>query len=87
MYLIFQPFFCFFFLLYTPCLLGVLTFYIHLAWFVSVPSFICQLIFLNNIVYMFSGLGQEAWPPCLLGAFPFICLLFLKKINILCTCI
>jgi hypothetical protein len=36
MYIILQPFF---FLLYTPCLLGVLTFYIHLAWFVSVPSF------------------------------------------------
>ncbi len=28
----------------------------------------------SYILYMFLGLGQEAWPPCLLGAFSCICL-------------
>jgi hypothetical protein len=65
----------FFSLLYTPRLLGVLTSYLHVAWFVSFPIFICQLIFFffSYIMYMFLGLGQEAWPPCLLGAFSCIC--------------
>jgi len=41
-----------------------------------IPYFICKLLFFSYIVYMFLGLGQEAWPPCLLGAFPLICWLF-----------
>jgi hypothetical protein len=40
----FSPFYFGFFFLNTFCLLGILTSYIHAAWFVSFPTFIYQLI-------------------------------------------
>jgi len=50
---------------------------------------------LSSIVYMHLSLGQEAWPPCLLGDFSFICWLFfllfsyivymLTKTSVICV--
>jgi hypothetical protein len=42
-----------------------------------IPSFYLSIdFFFLYIMYMFLGLGQKAWHPCLLWAFPFICWFF-----------
>ncbi len=77
-------FLLFFFVLFTPCLLGILTSYIHVAWFVSFLIYIRYFILFSYIVYMFFGLMQEASPPCLLGAFPLF-LTFFFFFSIYCV--
>jgi hypothetical protein len=64
--------------------LGVLTFYIHLAWFVSVPSFFVNWFFFIMLCTCFQVWGKKHGPLVFLGLFLlFFC--YLKKRFIYCV--